>query len=85
MEADDVQIVLEADVERERSGARPFAERKLVDGVVEVLCAATPTGYPFQGATAYSFTWTRPSAIGVAPMRRESRSVPPPPMNSTRA
>jgi len=33
----------------------------------------------FQGVLAYSGTCTRPSASGVAMMRRDNKSVPPPP------
>ena len=52
-----------ADVERESRRTRPI-ERQVVDGVVEVL-AANARGIAVPGATAYSWTCTRPSATGV--------------------
>ena len=83
VEADDVQVVVDADVEIEAGPAAGCGRVELVEAVVEFLLPARSADTRLRGAS-YSGTWKRSLAIGATPQRDDSRSVPPPPMNSTR-
>ena len=70
--------------QRRRSSGVSGARHEPVDAEVELLAAGRPSGSALR-ADSYSGIWKRSLPIGFDTPARDSRSVPPPPMNSTRA